>query len=285
MDYNKLNMIDKINKIKFDLKKSHERCFQYRKKILDISQEVTALHGGGALSVLEIVDFIYHGLIYSENSEDKDNTFIMSKGHGCMAQYVVLNKLGILSDKDLDSYCKPEGILGCHPDYGNPGIEASTGSLGHGMGIAVGMAHFEKINNSNNKIFVVISDGELQEGSTWEAMMMAANLNLDNLICFLDHNGSQSFGHTIETHPKFYPIKDKVTAFNWSCETVNGHDVGALTDIYNLNNNFKKPHMFICDTIKGKGVSFMENKPIWHYRSPSNEEYIKAVKELELVLQ
>ena len=138
------------------------------KKILDISQRVTALHGGGAFSVLEIVDFIYYGLIYNNDVNDSKNTFIMS----VLWMYGPIgssNNLKILSDKDLNTYCEPEGILGCHPDYGNPGIEASTGSLGHGMAIAVGMAHYEKIKKTNRKIFVVISDGELQEGSTWES--------------------------------------------------------------------------------------------------------------------
>tara|TARA_B100001248_G_C27215765_1_gene377965 strand:- start:117 stop:743 length:627 start_codon:yes stop_codon:yes gene_type:complete len=203
----------------------------------------------------------------------------MSKGHGCMIQYVILNNKGILSDEDLNNYCKPEGRLGCHPDYGTPGIEASTGSLGHGLAIAAGMAYADKINNIDRKIYVVLSDGELQEGSTWEAMMMAANLNLDNLICFLDHNGSQSFGHTKETHPKFYPIKEKLQAFGFDTNVVNGHDV---EEIYNatLNRNKQKPFMLVCDTIKGKGVSFMENKPIWHYRSPTPEEYNVAINEL-----
>ncbi len=273
----------KINS--FDINSSRQRCMSYRKKILDISQNVTALHGGGAFSVLEIVDFIYHGLIYNNDANDKENTFIMSKGHGCMAQYVVLNNLKILSDKDLEAYCTPNGILGCHPDYGNPGIEASTGSLGHGMAIAVGMAHYEKIKKTNKNIFVVISDGELQEGSTWEAMMMAANLELDNLICFLDHNGSQSFGHTKETHPKFYPIEEKITAFNWGCSKVNGHNVELIAKVYSDINNYLKPHMIVCDTVKGKGVSFMENKPIWHYRSPNKEEYTQACNELSIVSQ
>ena len=157
----------------------------------------------------------------------------MSKGHGCIAQYVVLEEKKILSKKQIDTYCKPNGILGCHPDYGNPGIEASTGSLGHGMGLAVGMAHANVINKINKKIYVVISDGELQEGSTWETMMMAANLNLKNLICVLDHNGSQSFGHTKETHPKFYPILDKVKSFGFDCTNVNGHSVGKIIEKIN----------------------------------------------------
>ena len=276
--------MDNIKKVHmFDFKESQKRCFKYRKKILDISQTVTALHAGGALSALEIVDFIYFSLIYSPKYyPSQKNTFLMSKGHGCMSQYVILNELGIISNELIDNYCKPEGMLGCHPDYGVPGIEASTGSLGHGMALAAGMAHYEKINKTNNNIYVVISDGELQEGSTWESMMMAANLNLNNLICFLDHNGSQSFGLTKLTHPKFYPIMNKIIAFNWGCNESNGHDVKSISESYD-NRDKDKPHMILCNTVKGKGVSFMENKPIWHYRSPSKEEYIIALKELDIV--
>tara|TARA_Y100000590_G_scaffold140289_1_gene160890 strand:- start:272 stop:1108 length:837 start_codon:yes stop_codon:yes gene_type:complete len=274
----------KLNNLKsFKTSESQRRCLIYRKKLLDISQTVTALHAGGALSSMEIVDFIYYGLIYNKKVfNGHKNTFIMSKGHGCMSQYIVLNHLGIIKDKILNKYCKPDGILGCHPDYGNPGIEASTGSLGHGMGLATGMAYFEKIKKTNNKIFVVLSDGELQEGSTWESMMMAANLELDNLICFLDHNGSQSFGITKATHPKFYPISSKIKSFNWSVSKANGHNVKSISD--SLKKRIKnKPHMTICNTIKGKGVSFMENKPIWHYRSPNKEEYKIALNELKLI--
>lgn len=262
-----------------DKKSSMQRCISFRKKILDISQTVTALHAAGAFSATEIVDCIYFSLFRKDNNNKDIDSFIMSKGHGCMIQYVILNNKGILSDEDLNNYCKPEGRLGCHPDYGTPGIEASTGSLGHGLAIAAGMAYADKINKIQRNIYVVLSDGELQEGSTWEAMMMAANLNLDNLICFLDHNGSQSFGHTKETHPKFYPIKEKLQAFGFDTNEVNGHDVEA---IYNatLNRDIKKPFMLVCNTIKGKGVSFMENKPIWHYRSPTPEEYNVAISEL-----
>ena len=273
----------KRNLKKFNITDSRKRCLKYRRKLLDISQTVTALHAGGALSSMEIVDFIYYGLIYNKNIPDgSKNTFLMSKGHGCMSQYIALNELGILDDKHLETYCKSNGILGCHPDFGNPGIEASTGSLGHGMGLATGMAYFEKINKTNNNIYVVLSDGELQEGSTWEAMMMAANLKLDNLICFLDHNGSQSFGNTKKTHPKFYPINSKIKSFNWSVGKANGHDVRSISSSLK-NRKENKPHMTICDTIKGKGVSFMENKPIWHYRSPNSEEYKIAINELTQV--
>ena len=259
----------------------YRNCYNDRKKILDISQTVSALHAGGAMSCIEIINFIYFFLLKKKKNKFSD-TFIMSKGHSCIAQYVILHKLKILKKKDLDSYCKKNGILGCHPDYGVPGIEASTGSLGHGMGLACGMAHANKIKMNNKKVYVILSDGELQEGSTWECMMMAANLKLDNLIVFLDHNGSQSFGSTKITHPKFYPIDKKILGFNWDCKTINGHSFDELKKVSKkINKKDNKPKFIICNTIKGKGISFMENKPIWHYRSPDKIEYQIACNELK----
>ncbi len=264
----------------FDLAAARRRCMRYRRKILDISQQVTALHAAAAFSATEMVDAIYNGLMAKDTGGAFTDTFVMSKGHGCMIQYVVLEDLGILSQTDLDLYCKPEGQLGCHPDYGVPGIEASTGSLGHGMGLATGMAYTEKfIHKSDRRIFTVFSDGELQEGSTWECMMMAANMGVDNLIGFLDHNGMQSFGDTRETHPQFYPIREKIDAFGWETAEVNGHDAGAVFDAV-VNRKGGRPFMLIGNTVKGRGVSFMEGVPIWHYRSPSPEEYQQAISEL-----
>lgn len=240
---------------------------------MGISQKVSALHIAGAFSCLEIVDTIYYNFLVGENS------FILSKGHGAIAQYVVLESLGVLSDDDLDRYCTKEGILGCHPDRGNPGIIASTGSLGHGIGLAVGIAAGKKIKNNLSNVFAVLSDGELQEGSTWENIMMAANLNLNNLMIFIDHNGFQSFGKTSETHPSFYPIDKKFESFGWDVSTVNGHDHKQIIDAVN-NREFNKPFALICNTIKGKGVSYMENSPIWHYRSPTASEYFVALQEV-----
>lgn len=265
---------------KFNLKESLKRCLNTRRKILDISQTVTALHAAGAFSCVEIVDSIYYGLLRKDDKNNFIDTFLMSKGHGCMTQYVVLEKLKILSSEYLDTYCKPNGKLGCHPDYGIPGIEASTGSLGHGMALATGMCHADNCNSIDRNCYVVLSDGELQEGSTWEAMMMAANLDIKNLVVLLDHNGSQSFGHTRETHPKFYPIKDKVESFQWEVDEVNGHETSKIINSVNKRNK-RKPFFLICNTVKGRGVSFMENKPIWHYRSPNQEEYKQAIRELE----
>ncbi len=267
----------------FDVDAARKRCMKYRRRLLDVSQQVPALHGGAALSAMEMVDCIYHGLMRDPASPESVDAFVMSKGHGCMVQYIILEDLGVLKRRDMDLYCKAEGRLGCHPDYGNPGIEASTGSLGHGMGLTTGMAYTEKfVKKTDGKVYVVLSDGELQEGSTWEGMMMAANLKVDNLIAFLDHNGMQSFGNTRETHPQFYPIREKVEAFGWECAEVNGHDAQAVYEAVQGRKG-GKPFMVIGNTVKGKGVSFMEGVPIWHYRSPSPEEYRQAIDELREV--
>ena len=233
----------KIKKLKkSDIKNSSHRCYLYRKTILDLSQKVQALHGGGAFSCLEILDYIYFHLLDNFKISQNEESFILSKGHSAVAQYTILNYLKIISKKDLFSYCKKDGYLGCHPDIGNPGIEASTGSLGHGLALSLGMAQALKIKKINNKkIYVLISDGELQEGSTWESLMMAGNLSLENLILFIDHNGSQSFGVTRETHPNFYPIKQKLSSFGWDTRQCNGHKINEINDCL-LKKNTKPLH-------------------------------------------
>jgi len=269
----------------FDLNTANVRCASYRKRILEISQRVSALHVAPAFSCIEIVDLIYSTLMKtSGSSELVRDSFLMSKGHGCMAQYVVLEALGILPREDLDRYCTPGGILGAHPDRGNPGIIASTGSLGHGLGLAVGIAYAEKLKKNKSKIFALLSDGELQEGSSWEAAMMAANLKLDNLIIFIDANDFGGMDRMSLNHQAFYPLQDKFEAFGWESAEANGHEGSAMYSEY-LKRSQKKPFVLICKTIKGKGVSFMENVPIWHYRSPDKDEYLKALSELENSLQ
>jgi transketolase len=206
----------------------------------------------------------------------------MSKGHGCMIQYVTLAELGILSEKDLDEYCTPQGILGCHPDYGHPGIEASTGSLGHGVGMAVGMALAAKAKKEDSVVYVVLSDGEIQEGSTWEALMMATSLGCNNLVAVIDNNDFQSLGRTSETHPSFYPLADKLIAFGWETVELDGHDAEAIYEAIHGRSG-SKPLMVIAKTTKGKPISYMENVPVWHYRSPNIEEYQQALGELAVI--
>lgn len=263
----------------FDAAAARKRCLGYRRRILDISQTVGALHIAPAFSCLEITDFIYHGLMRRASDGRFLDTFLMSKGHGCVSQYMILEDFGILSTDDIAGYCTPDGRLGAHPDYGVPGIAASTGSLGHGMGIATGMAYADRLMKDDRRTFVVLSDGEFQEGSTWEAMMMAANKKLDNLIGFLDLNDFSGLERMSEGHPAFHPIADKAAAFGWEAVEVNGHDAEALFEAVS-NRAGGKPMLLVCTTVKGKGVSYMEHVPIWHYRSPNKDEYAQALNEL-----
>jgi transketolase len=266
----------------FDVRAARDRCRRYRRRILDISQQVQALHIGSAFSCTEIVDAIYHGLMRRNLKGTSPDTFLMSKGHGCMIQYVILEALGVLSREDLDLYCKPNGRLGCHPDYGNPGIEASTGALGHGLSMVVGMALAERGRKSDGTIYTVLSDGEVQEGSTWEAVLMASSLGLTNVVAFVDNNDFQSLGRTSETHPSFYPLAEKFAAFGWETVAIDGHDSAAIFDVVTARKG-QQPLMVVAKTTKGKGISYMENVPVWHYRSPSPKEYEQGVVELEKV--
>ncbi len=264
----------------FDAAASKERCYEFRRRILDISQTVSALHAAGAFSCMEIVDTIYFGMMRRDAAGALRDTFLLSKGHGSLAQYIVLEKLGILPREELDQFCKPGGHLGTHPDYGLPGIEAATGSLGHGLPLSVGMALADKHMGKDRVIYVVMSDGELQEGSVWEAMMFAPTLGLPNLVAVVDLNDFQSLGRTSLTHPNFYPMIDKIRAFGWESAEANGHDPQSVYDALSRREG-RKPMMLLAHTTKGKGVSFMENVPMWHYRSPSPEEYVRALAELE----
>lgn len=265
--------------VDFDLAASRRRCLEYRRRILHTSQKISALHIAPAFSCLEIVDSIYFGLMRREADGSAKDTFLLSKGHGSLAQYAVLEKLGIIAPEEFDRLDQPGGRLGGHPDYGIPGIEASTGSLGHGLAMAVGMALADKVAGRDRIVYVVLSDGEMQEGSVWEAMMLAPTLELTSLIAILDLNDFQSLGRTSEIHPNFFPIDEKVRAFGWEAIEVDGHHQQAIIEAVACRKGHA-PLMLLARTIKGKGVSFMENVPIWHYRSPSPEEYRQALQEL-----
>jgi transketolase len=258
---------------------ARQRCRAYRRRILDLSQQVSAMHVAPAFSCVEIVDLLYNQLMRRDASGSYRDVFLMSKGHGCMVQYVILQEQGLLTQNDLDLYCKPNGRLGAHPDYETPGIEASTGSLGHGLGMATGQAYAEALKGSDVLIYCVLSDGEFQEGSTWEAMMMAANLRLDNLIAFMDYNDFTGLERLSEAHPAFYPLVPKAEAFGWEAVAVDGHDQAAMHAAV-MGRRGGRPLLLVCRTVKGKGVSYMENVAIWHYRSPNKEEYQQGLREL-----
>ena len=256
---------------------AQDRCRRYRLRILEISQQVPALHIAPAFSCMEIVDVLYNEIMRPQD------IFIMSKGHGCLSQYVVLEDLDFLGRVDLDNYCKPGGFLGAHPDWAPEiGIHASTGSLGHGLGIAVGQAYAERLKGADTVVYCLLSDGECQEGSTWEAVMMAANLGLTNLVALVDNNDFGGLARISEEHPALYPLEGKFRAFGWMTSCVDGHNMAAIEPtLCRINMTHRtQPFVFVCRTIKGRGVSYMENEPIWHYRSPNAEEYVKAVEEL-----
>jgi transketolase len=263
----------------FDGADARERCRRFRRRILELSQIGTTLHIAPAFSCLELVDAVYFGLMRRPGAPNAPDTFILSKGHGCLSQYVILEQLGVLTRQDMEMYCKPGGKLGSHPDYGVPGIEAATGSLGHGLAIGVGMALADRVFSADRTVYVVLSDGELQEGSVWEAMMLAPSLGLSNIVALVDLNDFQSLGRTSEGLPNFYPVLDKVRAFGWETVEVDGHDSAAIVRAVRARSG-DRPMMVIGRTTKGKGVSFMENVPIWHYRSPSPAEYKIALAEL-----
>jgi transketolase len=242
---------------------SNERCRAYRRRILELSQRGPA-HVAPALSCLEMVDLIYNELLRPQD------VFILSKGHGALAQYVVLESLGEMT---LD------GVLPGHPDLGGP-IKASTGSLGHGLGIGVGMAYAEHLKGCEGKVYVLMSDGELQEGSTWEAAQMAANLKLDNLVLFVDLNDYGGMDRLSETHPAVYPVASKFNAFGWDAMECDGHDNKQMRSLLHMM-TVTEPQALVCSTTKGRGVSYMEENPkAWHYRSPTPEQYEIAMEEI-----
>ena len=184
-----------------------------------------------------------------------------------------------MSRQDLDTCCHPEGRLGGHPDYGSPGIEASTGSLGHGLPMSLGICLAERELGRESTVYVVISDGELMEGSTWESVLLAPTLHIRNLVVFVDLNDFISGGQTSLNHRNIYPVEEKFEAFGWQAIHADGHSQESLFDAVN-EKDLARPLAVIAKTVKGKGVSFMENRPIWHYRSPSQMEYQQALAEL-----
>lgn len=240
-----------------------------RRRILEMTRHQPAAHIAPAFSCLEIVDTVYRRLMQS------GDTFIMSKGHGYLAQLVVMEDLGLINT--VTDYCTPNSPYGAHPDLGAPGIAAATGALGHGLGMALGMALADRA----HQVYVVMSDGEMQEGSTWEAALVTASLKIGNLCVLVDNNDFVSATRVSEVQYATYPIVDKWRAFGWLIANCDGHVVDDIVSIESISMRAKhKPRVVVFDTIKGHGVSFMENQGIWHYRCLTPKEYELAMKEL-----
>jgi transketolase len=261
------------------------RSLQLRREIISVLARGGRGHVGTSLSPVEILRVLYDNVLRYDAKNPKwpqRDRFILSKGHGCIALYVLLHEKGFIPDEEMGKFCKYDGILGGHPDPKVPGIEVSTGSLGHGLPIAVGMAFNAKYEKASHRVFVVLGDGECDEGSVWEAAMSAAKHKLDNLVVMVDYNKQQSYASTYEVLD-LEPFADKWRSFGFNCREVDGHDVAALEKtLTSVPFQRGRPSAIICHTVKGKGISFAENNLKWHHKSSFKETDVDAlVKALE----
>lgn len=252
-----------------------------RAHVLRMTHVGNSSHVASALSMIDILSVIYSEMNIdpeSPRSDDRDR-FILSKGHAGAAIYAVLAELGFLPIEILKTHCQDGSILSGHVSHKDiPGVELSTGSLGHGLPVAVGMSYAAKLKNKKHRIFALLSDGELDEGSNWEAILFSAHHKLKNLFMIIDYNKLQSL-KSIEETLELEPLKKKMMAFGWDTVELDGHNHQEL--MKSIHSSSDLPKCIIAHTTKGKGVSFMENKVLWHYKSPSNEELQKALEEIK----
>ena len=241
-----------------------------RKSILKIANLSQCSHIGSNLSVVDVLSVLYIKFL-----KDKKNSFILSKGHACLALYCVLEEMGFITKKTLNTFGKNDTILMSHVSHKVPGINLSTGSLGHGLPVATGMALGDKIDKIKSKIFVMLSDGEVDEGSNWESLLFSSHHKLNNLVIIIDYNKIQSIDFVKNTL-NLEPLRKKFESFGCKVLSIDGHNVVQITKA--LNSKSSKPLVIIANTIKGKGVKFMENTVLWHYRSLNLVDYKKAMK-------
>lgn len=255
-----------------------------RRMVLDMVYRAGSGHIGGSLSAAEIMTVLYFHEMHIDSAnprrQDRDR-FVLSKGHATPIYYATLATRGFFPMETLEGFRKMGSILQGHPDRKHiPGVDMSSGSLGQGISTAVGMALAAKLKGEVQRVYVLLGDGEIQEGQVWEACMFAAHNKLDNLCVIIDNNDVQSDGPVGEVNSP-YPIDRKLEAFNFNVITVDGHDVQALAEAFEAAKRAKgKPTAVIAKTVKGKGVSFMEGQPGWHGKAPNRQEYELAVEEL-----
>jgi len=235
-------------------------------------------HVGSSMSLVEIMRVLYDDVLRYRANEPKwpgRDRMILSKGHGCIALYVLLADKGFIPLETLDTFCRRDSILGGHPEASKvPGVEASTGALGHGLSVGVGMALAARAQKRDSRVFVVMGDGEINEGSVWEAAMCAGKHGLSNLVAMVDYNKIQSAGPTREIQD-LEPLLDKWRAFNFAAIDVDGHDVEALrAALRRVPLSADRPTAIICHTVKGKGISFAENDPNWHHKNKVPAEMV-----------
>jgi transketolase len=258
-------------------------AIRLRKKTLEAIFKAGAGHTGGGLSCLDILTVLYHRILHvsPENLSDPNrDRYIQSKGHSVEALYAVLADRGFFPESELKTIGHYRSHFVGHPTRHIPGIEMNTGALGHGLPIAAGMAIAGKMDGAPYRVFTLLGDGELAEGSNWEAAMAAAHYRLDNLMAIVDHNTLQITGRTRDVCSN-EPLDEKFRAFGWAVVTVNGHDFAQLTAALGKPAEQGKPTCVIANTVKGKGVSFMEDVARWHHGVPSQTEFALALNELD----
>lgn len=257
---------------------------QIRKDVLNVVYESKAGHIGGSLSSIDILTTLYYNVLNVDAKESKNpdrDRFILSKGHIAESLYCILADKGFFEKEKLKTYSKYGSTLIGHPNSKNLGVEINTGSLGHGLSVSVGMALAGKRDNKNYRVFTLMGDGEQAEGSIWEGAMSAANYKLDNLVAIVDRNGLQISGTTEEVMA-LDDLGAKWKSFGWEVVEVDGNNIEELLNVFkNVPAKIGKPTMIIANTVKGKGISFMENQAKWHHGVLTEEQYIQAIEELK----
>jgi transketolase len=262
---------------------SEQLAKKIRLKSLQLVHQANSSHIGGALSMTDILAVLYTDILNITPGDPKEpqrDRLLLSKGHCCTALYSVLAYKGFFPVEEFDTYGENGSRFLSHITHKVPGVEISSGSLGHGLSIACGLALAAKRKRKTYKTYCIVGDGEMDEGSNWEALLFAAHYQLNNLCLIIDYNKIQSLGYTNEVI-NLEPLQKKLEAFNWHVIEIDGHN---HSEIYNALKFFEtqyKPTVIIAHTIKGKGVSFMEDKLLWHYKSPNEIQYQQAIKEIE----
>jgi len=270
--------------LKTSAKELEIKSINYRRKVLSIIKAANAGHTGGSLSAVDILNVLYNNVmdITPQNfqSVDRDH-YIQSKGHSVEALYVVLADKGFYPESELDTLNRYQSHFIGHPTRKINGVEQNTGALGHGLPIAVGTALAGKLDSRDYRVFTLLGDGELEEGSNWEASMSAAHYGLDNLVVIVDHNKLQITG-PIETVTGIDNLRRKFEAFGYAVREVDGNSISDLVEVFDqMPFETGKPNLILAHTVKGKGVSFIENQVGWHHHVPTDEEYRIAMQELD----
>jgi transketolase len=252
-----------------------------RRLILEESKRAHTGHIGSALSIVEILSALYGSALRISNPDDPErDRFVLSKGHAALALYGCLHLKGWLTEDDLRTYCADDSLLGVHPERSLPGVDFSTGSLGHGLPMAVGAALAARLDGSPRRSFVLVSDAECNEGSLWEAVMFAAHHRLGNLVAIVDLNGQQAMGYTRDVLD-LSQMTERWASFGWDARELDGHDVDGIVDAIAGFDTSGPPHVLIARTVFGKGVSFMERQLKWHYFPMTDDEYRRALTEVD----